>query len=176
MKRFLSFALVLSLLFCMSVCAFAADDAADEADPVEDVSIPEDVSVDSDKVTLGALTELPETLKAEAEKLVSRMSASGYTIISGFGVWSEAPEKSFCTVKLPVSEVPKGADIYINGQALMPEAQEDGYFYFDVPLDAKLTKSIVIIAMRPIIPDTSPVGTETAQPAPYYPSPTAGTP
>lgn len=166
MKKVLAAVLALALMLSVSVCAFAADDMKD----VSSVPMPKDVSVDPAEINLGALIDLPDALKAEAEKQAARIRNSGYMILSGFGVWSDAGTKTFCTVKLGVEEVPKDAKIFVNGQAILPETGKDdeAHFYFDVPLDAKLTKSVVLIAIR------EEQGKDEAEP--YYPSPNAAQP
>ena len=178
MKKFLAAILAFALMLSLSVCAFAADELEDvnsvnELEDVSSVDMPEDVSVDSDEVKLGTLRELPDPLKAEAEKQAGHMRDGGYMIFSGFGVWCETEAKTSCTVKLGLEDVPAAADIFVNGQAILPEIKEDdpAHCYFSVPQDAKLTKSVVLIAMH-----GTPGGDTATQSEPYYPSPSTTQP
>lgn len=144
MKKFLAFILMLVMVMSFSVCAFAAD--ASDASPM-----PKDVSIEGNedgKIQLGSLSDLPDPLKDAASKQIEIVIGMGYKIHSGFGVWSEDAEKTFCTVKLSKKDVPDGAVIFVNGAPIQPETKDDdGYFYFEVSLDSKLDKSVVLIAV-----------------------------
>lgn len=156
MKRVLSLILMLAMLMSLSVCAFAAENT-DPVIPEEDRDLeiypmPKDVSVldnEDGKVQLASLIVLPDPLKAAARKQIEKVIGMGYKIHSGFGVWTEVEDKTYCTVKLSLKDVPEGAVIFLNGDAIQPETRDnDGYDYFDAPLNTVPDKSIVLIAVR----------------------------
>ena len=178
MKRVLALLLTLVMVMSLSVCAFAADgrDIPEEDRDLEPIPMPKDVSIINDeeeKVLLDALVELPKLLKVSARKDIKEVTERGYKIHSGFGVWTEAEDKTFCAIKLSVKDVPDGAVIFLNAQPIQPETRDnDGYYYFDAPLNTVPDESIILIAVREK-KDYIPVPVaEDSGSGPYYPSPT----
>lgn len=180
MKRILALVLMLAMVMSLSVCAFAAE-SSDTAVPEEDrdlevCSMPKDVSVIDDeegKVQLDSLIDLPKTLKVSARQDIEKVTAMGYKIHSGFGVWTEAEDKTFCTVKLSMKDVPDGAVIFVNALPIQPETKEnDGYYYFDAPLNTVPDKSVVLIAVREKWDFTPGAEAPSFESEPHYDSPT----
>ena len=186
MKRILSCILILAMILSFSVCAFATETDArvipEEDKDLEPIPLPKDVSAldaEEGKIQLALLIDLPDPLKATARKNIKDVTAMGYKIHSGFGVWTESEEKTFCTIKLSMKDVPDGAVIFVNGNMIEPETRDnDGYDYFDVPLNTVPDKSVVLIAVREkkdVTPDgVTPDGSgDVPAPVPtHYPSPT----
>ena len=140
MKRILSFMLAVIMILSFSVCAFAAEgdekEVAEEDKQLEACPMPKDVTIPGDeegKIKLASLLDIPDEAKDEARAQVQKVIARGYAIRSGFGIWIDDKGISFCTIKISQKDVPDGASVFVNGEAVQLETKDDdGYFYFDV--------------------------------------------
>lgn len=159
MKRILSFMLAVIMILSFTVCAFAAEgdekEVAEEDKQLEACPMPKDVTIPGDedgKIKLASLLDIPDEAKDEARAQVQKVIARGYAIRSGFGIWTDDKGISFCTIKISQKDMPDGGSVFVNGEAVQLETKDDdGYYYFDVPL-----KNVMIVLIA--LPKTVPAG------------------
>ncbi len=153
MKKLLSIVLMLAMIMSLSAVAYAGSYSSAHPVPaeepevyepvpvpeedinLEDIAMPEDVSVDDDDVIVDKLANSPDYIKETAKKEIATLKRSGYKIDSGFGAWSKSGKTAACTIKLSEKDVPEGSEIFVNGTAVQAELK-DGYYYFNVKLPA----------------------------------------
>jgi hypothetical protein len=158
MKKVLAIVLMLALVLSISAVAFAAPSPSssgnksaepevyapapapakeDEEEVLASIELPEDVAVDSD-VEVAAMADSPAEVKELAADVVSDLEDAGYTVISGFSVWSESGDVTSCEVTVQAEDVPEGAEIFVNGKKIVVTLV-DGVYKFEVELPAVIT-------------------------------------
>ena len=161
MKRVLSILLALTMILSLSVSAFAAGSPSsggvDEPEvydvpgyvpvvvrtdrdvEIRKVPMPKGVTVDDSHVIVDRLADAPEEIKAIARQVIDKMNADGYTIDSSFASWCDDGKVTRCISKIPVSSVPEGYDIYVNGVLVEDSEMHDGFYFVEVDLPAIIT-------------------------------------
>ena len=85
------------------------------------------------------MSDAPEEVKTAAADVVEAMKAEGYTIDSGFSVWSDDATITRTIIKIPVEDVPEGYGIYVNGILVEDPEMHDGFYFIEVDLPAIIT-------------------------------------